>query len=606
MVLDRIEVEGFGSYHTAQSIDFGGRGPVAIVGDNGAGKSTLVSKALAWGLHGKTAPDRMGSGTGMLKGKALMAPKAKLTSVKVTLRDLTSGRVVIVERRREKGSGSTADKLMINGVRAEQVEVDQLIGADYDVFVRTVLRGQGDPWNWAEATDARKREILDEVSGARDLERPYERAKSIARTQREVITVLEASLRETRARVDANDPKDLIGKGGAWRAAQDQAISAAEAELRQLSGLLSAAETTDAASTPAQTQRDALAAKAPVLDLQPYQQAEQQAEGIHRDAAQRHAVLNAQANIAAQVKPHEPCPTCGQIVQENADAVVRAKALAAQAAQAAKTEGEAEAHHAAATKAHQDARMWLDAERRKHTEALAQITVTAPQAPSAKLAVDQCRAKLEALRTAVNPWEAALTHAGEQHRAALRDLAVTEELLVLARSKQGIAQAWVDTLNPKGVRAQLAMSALAAIETEANRWLQVLSNGTMTIAFPATKTTGKGVEKQEIQTTIMMDGEARDLLTFSGGERRRVNLAVDLGLASVFAQGGALALSLLVLDEEVFSGLDEQGKASAAQALHEAGVADVVVIDHDPRLSGVLPRTVRVTKGPRGSIVQEE
>jgi hypothetical protein len=56
----------------------------------------------------------------------------------------------------------------------------------------------------------------------------------------------------------------------------------------------------------------------------------------------------------------------------------------------------------------------------------------------------------------------------------------------------------------------------------------------------------------------------------------------------------------LVLDEQVFSGLDEDGKAGVVAALHHAGVADVVVIDHDPRLSGVLPRTVRAFRGPDG------
>ena len=65
-------------------------------------------------------------------------------------------------------------------------------------------------------------------------------------------------------------------------------------------------------------------------------------------------------------------------------------------------------------------------------------------------------------------------------------------------------------------------------------------------------------------------------------------------------------MSLLVLDEEVFSGLDEAGKSGVVTALHHAGVDDVVVIDHDPRLSGVLPRTVRVYLGPDGYSRTEE
>ena len=70
--------------------------------------------------------------------------------------------------------------------------------------------------------------------------------------------------------------------------------------------------------------------------------------------------------------------------------------------------------------------------------------------------------------------------------------------------------------------------------------------------------------------------------------------------ANLFKLALAAALSLLVLDENVFSGLDENGKAAIVAALHDAGVADVVVIDHDPRLSATLPRTVEVRVGPDG------
>ena len=111
--------------------------------------------------------------------------------------------------------------------------------------------------------------------------------------------------------------------------------------------------------------------------------------------------------------------------------------------------------------------------------------------------------------------------------------------------------------------------------------------------------------KEEINVIVTLEGTERDLMSLSGGEKRRVNLAVDMGIAAVFARGGSLALSLLVLDEEVFSGMDEQGKQAVAQALHRAGVADVLVIDHDDRLVGVLPRTIKVERDENGSHIEE-
>ena len=155
----------------------------------------------------------------------------------------------------------------------------------------------------------------------------------------------------------------------------------------------------------------------------------------------------------------------------------------------------------------------------------------------------------------------------------------------------------------------MAAAALLTSEAAANQWLATLSDKGMSIDFPATKEV-KGHIKEEIQTIVKSIEKGkeveRDLLTYSGGERRRINLAVDLGVAAAFTRGSGLALSLLVLDEEVFSGLDEGGKAAVVTALHGAGIADIVIIDHDPRLSSVLDRTLEVVRdSDEHSIIRE-
>ena len=51
---------------------------------------------------------------------------------------------------------------------------------------------------------------------------------------------------------------------------------------------------------------------------------------------------------------------------------------------------------------------------------------------------------------------------------------------------------------------------------------------------------------------------------------------------------------------ELLEAAQKQLLHGTAGALHAAGVADVVVIDHDPRLAGVLPRTVKVEQDADG------
>lgn len=600
LILDGIEVEGFGSYRQRQTLKLGGQGPVAIVGDNGAGKSTLVSKAVTWCLYGKSAPERMGSGTGTIRGNAFRTIALRgTTRVKLSF----VGRRVrhVIQRERKPRGG---DILTINGTAAEQGEVDYLIGATYDVFVRTIVRGQGDPWNWAEATDAKKREILDGVSGAFALEPAHEKARAILKQTTAVVTTYETQLIEVEKRKAASDGAGLARKVAEWDAAHQQQILDVTHELHTLTQARDQQIELDKQIEGVRQERLALEAQAPTLDLAMYQRDEAATKAAADHMLSVYAALKARVDLQNGVTVGEPCPVCGVLVDPNVPVLVEASTLQPQLAAAQAEYEKARQDHEQSRKSAGEAQTWLANAQREHQTKLARLMVRDPQAPMAQLAVDQCQARLENLRRTQNPWTQAAVEARAQYDAAERDAVVIGEALKIAQHKQRLARAWLDILNPKGVRAQLAESALVAIESEANKWLNVLSEGTMSIAFPPRKARKGGGSKEEIQTIVTMDGEERDLITFSGGEKRRVNLAVDMGVAAVFATGGALALSLLVLDEEVFSGMDEQGKAAAAQALHAAGVADVVVIDHDPRLSGVLPRTVTVTKGPKGSTIE--
>ena len=132
LLLHSIDVQGFGSYVDHTVVEFDGRGPVAIVGPNGAGKSTIASKALAWCLYGKTAPERMGSSTGTMRGKSIMNPGAKEATVMVALRASSGDMTTITRVRRRTGS----DDVSINSEAATQADIDAIIGVDYDVFVQ--------------------------------------------------------------------------------------------------------------------------------------------------------------------------------------------------------------------------------------------------------------------------------------------------------------------------------------------------------------------------------------------------------------------------------------------------------------------------------------
>jgi DNA repair exonuclease SbcCD ATPase subunit len=609
LILNEIKLSGFGSYgDKPQTLHFGGQGPVAIVGDNGAGKSTAVSKALTWCLYGKCAPERMGSGMRTISGKAVMNPATKKAVVAVTLANGdTTYRVT--RTRTSKGS----DKVEVQAVRGDEVSameateatIESIVGADYFVFTRTVVRGQGDLWSFAEATDKAKRELLDVVSGAFVLESAETRA-TLARKRAEK-RAEQASLLADQAhnRLINKNPEALRLKGIAWDEENGGRVNQAEAEHAAAKADEAKAKAEAGKATTKAAEYDALVADKPFVDMTPYTDALRDASNRKNKADKVVTLARAAYEAVSGLSFGDQCGTCGQTVSEDAPIVGQQSTAKAALAEAIEAGEEPTRFAQECQESLTGADDWAEYETEQWREAVAALgSVPRDRTSDAVRYRVLAKSKLDTLKRSTNPF----TLAHDREEKEVFELAKTvsgyRAIQKAALEEATIADAWSQALGAKGARAHMAETALQAIEAEANQWLAVLSDGTLSVEFPPTREV-KGSTKEDIKTVITSracDGsmESRDLLTYSGGERRRINLAVDLGVASVFAKGG-LALSLLVLDEEVFSGMDEAGKAGVVYALHGAGIADVVIIDHDPRLSSTLPRTLKVKRGKDGT-----
>lgn len=145
-----LHVEGLRSFRAGVDIDFDGRDHVAIIGDTGAGKSSLL-QAITYALFGRTTYSGHAN-------QELMNDTS--TQLRVVLDFTVSGqRWKLVRLLRRAGDGTvgqaqaTLMKLADDGetvleqleqVRPVNVRVEQILGLDFDAFVRTVLLPQGE------------------------------------------------------------------------------------------------------------------------------------------------------------------------------------------------------------------------------------------------------------------------------------------------------------------------------------------------------------------------------------------------------------------------------------------------------------------------------
>jgi DNA repair exonuclease SbcCD ATPase subunit len=154
---------------------------------------------------------------------------------------------------------------------------------------------------------------------------------------------------------------------------------------------------------------------------------------------------------------------------------------------------------------------------------------------------------------------------------------------------------------PKGIQQYMFLKAVRSLEEAANSYLEVLAEGgiqikldgtdnydmlwslgssssnSSTSSTTSTTSTSKAVSGIEstgdkISKSALIRGEdgrwrERSLQQLSGGQWRRISLAMDLAFVEALRRRGTMRCSLLVMDETL-THLDASGRASVGQLLH--------------------------------------
>jgi len=181
-----------------------------------------------------------------------------------------------------------------------------------------------------------------------------------------------------------------------------------------------------------------------------------------------------------------------------------------------------------------------------------------------------------------------LTQARTQAAALGEKLGESISALDETKARAAVLEACERVLGLRGVRATVLGKALVGINAASNAWLSRIPFGDgrrLRIILSATTERKDGGESDAISLLIQKDAdEAREYLSCSGGERRRVDIALLLGLADVAAAASGSTPGTLFCDE-LYDALDQTGIDAVCSLLDTlAKDRAVVVITHDQNL----------------------
>lgn len=575
MNLARVALRGFMS-HANTVFTFPAKGLVAITGANGAGKSSIV-EAVSVGGWGKTL-----RGTEPWNGTDCGL-------------DLATSDAVEVSRTVKKSSKSLSWKA--DGKAAVQYEtntkaqdaLETRLGS-WDVWRRSSVFSSQDASHFTLATDAERKRLLETILGLErfDLAADHARGKAAMAAANLSVKEREAAVSESQ-RSSAVAAAEVAARALAAHLETEkdfEDVSTLEATAKKLSAEIETAETTskrfakgiEGATT------DLVEAERAVGQMRQASVAARAAAAIADERARR-----AKADLARLASPDGTCPTCEQPMgttkrdrlKSEADAAEQKLGEAKKAADEARAKADKEVESASANLEElREERDDLLARAAPLTERIRSLHTELSRVETAlrrATAAEATRARLQKeLETAERAREAKI------ERATQLAAAVTE-----ASIETRTYEACVKVLGTKGVRAHILGSALGGMEVIANQWLARLKLGiAVTVSAYTEKKTGG--QSDAISLNFVGIGGGHGYRGASGGERRRVDVALLLALGEIAAAAHGKEPGTLFIDE-VFDSLDVDGVQAVASVLRELAQSRcVVVITHNTELVSAM------------------
>lgn len=403
--------------------------------------------------------------------------------------------------------------------------IDAELGT-FDDWIRTSLISAADGRGFADAADTERKQVLERACGLDELDPAYDLARARARKAAAEATAAGTRVSTAKATADARQ--------GEWERAHADAKAAMDA-------VAAAAPTSSV---------EALRAELAIVEA-----ALTAAQADHRTAAADAAsakALAAKASASARQALGPVCPTCGQKVAGSTAEEVKAEAAKLEKLAAGQREIEIAAM----------------GEVRAATREVEEVRETLREAEAAAAAAAALEEARERAQKRLADADKARVAAWMDHGVAQADHGAA----IVAAEK---AQTWADALSPKGARARLLDGIVARLAAGANRWLGAMgARQRVEITARAEKARGG------LSDAIGLKVDGRAYADASGGERRRVDVALALALAEVAEATRGRPAGTLFLDE-VLDVLDEDGVDGVSAALAEsAWNRCIVVIAH--------------------------
>ena len=602
-----------------------GRGLTRIAGENlddttsssnGSGKSCIL-EAVYWCLFGDTLRN-IRSADGVVNNTV-----KKDCSVVVQMID--GDTKYQVERYRKHTKKKNNLYLYINGVdsrgkdnRETQEFIESVIGMDKISFANSIIFGQGHSKNlkrFSEMSDAEKKSTMEKVLNIEAFARAHEHSKKVLNGLSSEVDILSRERNNHLNRIEdltqsiidckrriADGERELLQKKKTVAEELEYCIETLSSEKKALSDMPETKDVSDIEDRISQCEELERSEKLK-RDSLTKRYRERRDEIIGLKGRIDGVVGSFKARIAALSDGSdagEHCNHCGSVITvdsieshkgylefEIADNLRSVKSLAE------KLESLSKSYESRKEKLETSMRAARDLSKQFTSELIYQNKIESKK-QSLESRIETYAQEINFLKNRIAeleeeteevPWKGVLASQERQLNECKEKIKSLDSEIEQKSEEINYVKFWVNGFSRKGIRSFMLDKVVPYINERLNHYLTILTDGGITARFNTVKQLSSGEYREDFNLEIKNKKASETYEGNSGGERRRVDLAVALAFNDFISSRSGKRFNILLLDE-VFEGVDAEGLYYVIKVLEDLArrKSSVFVITHRDEL----------------------
>ena len=552
---------------------------------NGAGKTSIL-EGIVWGLYGKTLQNRTKDdiphryGSRRSKGN---------TQARINLLNSKDEEYIIIRTMKELRLISPDGEITRGTISQTQEYIDMLMGKSYDMFLKTsTFTPASIPFS--KYTDSEAKEFFNQIL---DLDR-WDNYRDT--TKERLASINEA---KTKRLLQIENATENITKLQTQSSTLISEIDSLKSTLKQL---IKGSETTrlkaDLKSLKQRRENCKDEQKTYLKLRKDVEKAKDSFDKVQEDWNELNVKITSHKNVAHNLRTEAKgisselklsiCIHCHK--PQFSDEVVDTRKkmmenLMTEAEQRQKKFNELEPEYKDLTQEVEQAKeKYYDLRHTYHqltdqTEAIESFTEAIDEAQSE---LDAQNLKIEKLQERINvKWEVhgQVNEQIDDLYAKIKDF---EKKAQTAKNLQNVYENLIEAFGNRGIKSSLMQGLVSPLERLANTCLRSIGVMSFNIKVKLSSETKKGLTRNKfnIKLVDLSLSKEIDYSCYSGGERKRIDMALILALLKI--SSGQHETTLLAMDE-IIDAVDQTGGQSVVDILKEIAVdKTILVISHNP------------------------